>query len=1122
MPLVGTITYSWDPPLPYFQKTDFPTINGVRYSWLADWETYIANNPGLNYYHLLDPTKVSQYNPDGKHGILIPLSGVGVNCDAAYSDGTIVCVDGQVLIREGTTVDVGWKPPSTRGAPVVVGGVNYYGRDAFDGHPPLLDCPCREQECDPTIEDCDGPNIPPEEQPDVEGTCECMSEVLGSIAELAAAIRDKASCEVMDCKSILDKCLEDIVAAVLEELEPTVTSCNDCCDKIRSGVEMAVADRIACATCACDEVERQCSVADLQPGERCTQCGQENCCCSENYECGPCEDEPQDDDKYYGYCNANTGQVIVLKGNERPPSGPWRRLSASDESSIAYQEAVRLCVKPEQGPQQPKPPNKPSIAGIPACSLSTFATATNAGSYLQGALEPFTGAYLEDLMRSNAQNIFNSIPKPDAVDALFAALLSTQTSPIPSAIGLGPLIAKSIGCNENAFAVGLTGLASVGLFQQWTGVDIGRFCDPLFYALNATCRRKQLDIDKAMAAFLANAISDSELDTHWAIAGYCPEALINYKEAARAKPVPLQLAFLRRRKLISEAAYEKGMRRLGYLDSTDISNLFSLTEQVPTQSDLIRMMVRDTDNESVVSRFDLDSGFENVFGGQLKEWAEFQGVSEKSMRYNWRAHWSIPSPTQLANMLHRLPVIGGFGDRQKVLEDVEAALIQQDILPFWIPRLLAISYNPLTRIDVRRAFNIGAIGEDAVYNSYLELGYADASAKALTEFSVRLRNEAAVSHKAIKLWLKFAITGSECKQRMIQGGLPETVVEKAMADAEIGFENSHYAKSFLNGELRADGLLRFLLDWGVTLRGSQAIISKLSWRVKTAPPLQQYIIGTIDTETAVDQLVTYGMAERRAVKLVIDVDHVIDRNGASACERGVKDRFLTGEISWEQAVANLQNYGITQQRAKKLADWWSCERSSNGKAIAINRLCEWAERGAISVPDFQRRLVQTGYSEDDSYRIVGDCSHKIGLKRANEAIKIAKQEAAEQQRAQRLADRMAARVAQERAKAERKAEAAKKTRKNRQNQLLSASAKLGQNCNCPLTVAFAEVQAQYARVQRDYGLTPDESLQVLLQAAESYSGSSEAEYGSVVDLFAEQAAAIPLSESQAEAQSSST
>jgi hypothetical protein len=76
------------------------------------------------------------------------------------------------------------------------------------------------------------------------------------------------------------------------------------------------------------------------------------------------------------------------------------------------------------------------------------------------------------------------------------------------------------------------------------------------------------------------------------------------------------------------------------------------------------------------------------------------------------------------------------------------------------------------------------------------------------------------------------------------------------------------------------------------------------------------------------------------------------------------------------------------------------------------------------------------------------------------------------------------------------------TRRNRQKQELSAASKVSKKCDCDLYDSQQTVNAQVARVQREYGLTIDEGLQLAIKAAEAWEGGDVASYADTVTTLA--------------------
>ncbi|GAI59185.1 unnamed protein product, partial [marine sediment metagenome] len=101
--------------------------------------------------------------------------------------------------------------------------------------------------------------------------------------------------------------------------------------------------------------------------------------------------------------------------------------------------------------------------------------------------------------------------------------------------------------------------------------------------------------------------------------------------------------------------------------------------------------------------------------------------SEWAQRY-WAAHWSLPSPQQGYEMLHR-----GIINQDDLLMLMKAL----DIMPFWRDKLMQMSFRRLTRVDIRRMYKAGVITEAEVYENYLQHGYNPKNARLMTNFTVQ-------------------------------------------------------------------------------------------------------------------------------------------------------------------------------------------------------------------------------------------------------------------------------------------------------------------------------------------------------------------------------------------------
>jgi len=173
------------------------------------------------------------------------------------------------------------------------------------------------------------------------------------------------------------------------------------------------------------------------------------------------------------------------------------------------------------------------------------------------------------------------------------------------------------------------------------------------------------------------------------------------------------------------------MERLGVTDQRDVTAYRELMKFIPGPSDLIRFMVRDSFDPQAVA----DNGYMEDFGPKFaaspeaQALAKAQGVDEKTMALFWAAHWNIPSYTQLSEMLHRLrPGRTPPGVKAVAAEDVKKALQVDDYAPAWVERMMAVSYNTITRTDLLQWYVNGSIERAELIERLMDTGYNEADA----------------------------------------------------------------------------------------------------------------------------------------------------------------------------------------------------------------------------------------------------------------------------------------------------------------------------------------------------------------------------------------------------------
>jgi len=179
------------------------------------------------------------------------------------------------------------------------------------------------------------------------------------------------------------------------------------------------------------------------------------------------------------------------------------------------------------------------------------------------------------------------------------------------------------------------------------------------------------------------------------------------------------------------------------LDSSDAGLMERLRWHMPGVGDLIHMAVREAFTPEIVEKFHLDAEIPSEY----LERAEKVGLKEEWAKFYWYAHWQLPSAGQGYEMMHRtkreaapIPGLDRLDVPDKVdtwlsEEDMALLLRTLDISPRWRDGLMAISYHPMPRVDVRRAYEAGIVDAGYVYQTNRDLGYDDQTAKIMATWT---------------------------------------------------------------------------------------------------------------------------------------------------------------------------------------------------------------------------------------------------------------------------------------------------------------------------------------------------------------------------------------------------
>ncbi|MCK4721778.1 MAG: hypothetical protein KAT75_00670 [Dehalococcoidia bacterium] len=199
------------------------------------------------------------------------------------------------------------------------------------------------------------------------------------------------------------------------------------------------------------------------------------------------------------------------------------------------------------------------------------------------------------------------------------------------------------------------------------------------------------------------------------------------------------------------------------LDETDIETLINVTKFYPAPADLVHWQAREVFEPEMVQRYGLDA----ELGAIEREPFLKAGMTEEQIRNYWRAHWEHASWIQVVEMLRRA---------QLTEEEVRDWFRLVEIPPFWRDKLIAISWNVPTRVDVRRWWDMRTITEERLRVIYTAQGYHDED---LDDYVLWTKVYTAYPD-LIARWGKGWITIDDVRNELVGLGMPAERVEEML------------------------------------------------------------------------------------------------------------------------------------------------------------------------------------------------------------------------------------------------------------------------------------------------------------------------------------------------------
>lgn len=255
-----------------------------------------------------------------------------------------------------------------------------------------------------------------------------------------------------------------------------------------------------------------------------------------------------------------------------------------------------------------------------------------------------------------------------------------------------------------------------------------------------------------------------------------------------------------------------------------------------------------------------------------------------------------------------------------------------------------------------------------------------------------------------------ATTQDDIRQSMLQDDYTVWDVDRLIAlsyrpltrtDAIQGYMirgfNEEETKSVLLDAGYSDGDSNLLMKYLDRRRTVQE--NKRSGIPTVRTMVNQYAAGVLGTDELEKLLREVGYTDETVPRVMESA--LIARSVARAVEskRWIKQRYVTGVISLDEAVNELGRGGLMNDDVNDLVSQWTRNREARGKIPSAAQLCKWRGQLIIGEAEQLAALIRTGWAREDALRIVGSCTDDLVQKEIARRERMAK-------KAQQEADRI--------------------------------------------------------------------------------------------------------------------
>lgn len=434
---------------------------------------------------------------------------------------------------------------------------------------------------------------------------------------------------------------------------------------------------------------------------------------------------------------------------------------------------------------------------------------------------------------------------------------------------------------------------------------------------------------------------------------------------------------------INEQQRDDYLAQLGF-DESERSAIVTAMANIPNVSDVLRFLVRDVFIPEFVEAF----GMDKEYPADADVWAAKLGIPHEVMQMHWRAHWELPSISQGYEMFQR----------SKIDETALRRLLRaQGVEPFWRDPLIAISYQPLPRVQLRQMDSVGAITDAQLLRGYLDLGYSPEQAQMQFDFTkaynrrVKKKELAdltdGLKSRVVSAVMNATLSEAEGTELLKQVGYAEEEITAFLAEARLmrqeaiskkvadligklyveGHRTEAEARTALSEHGYVAGEIDLIIrEWNLEKELKAPSDAQLKGRDLSATNVvTAFEEGAMTEPEAMAYLKTLRYDDKEAAVLLAAAKFKV----AAADEKdnidAIHQQVLSGRMQEEEASSALSQLNLPAKKRDALLSKWSLERHGKVEKIPLSSLKDILARGLWTDEKMTGYLRATGYSEDD-------------------------------------------------------------------------------------------------------------------------------------------------------------